>query len=329
MSSEDATVSRTRRLPGPARRTDSTWQVMAGFGRRWQSIGREWQAVAGRPSRFHFHFCIFHFESCSVLPTFVSDLAETQGPQVLKARIAQTAKPGHGCRGLLDRILQLSANQWPLPCSKMGIGCHGFGVLDKAVPIAHSHGLIADGETVTPHFEQGNGPERRSMAGRLPLPCSLIHGLWFISAHPPRLAASFRMRRFISLKYPESVHPPRHYYYISCKNVQNIPGAISWPGAAGQTAVGHLPETAPKMRRKCPRNPPEPPPNHPQTMHEPCTICARLSAEVHVQRDEFGGACGHIGDGQSALSTPAIGLPSSFRRWMWEWVLCKLAMGSN
>ncbi len=29
---------------------------------------------------------------------------------------------------------------------------HGFGVLDKAVPIKHSHGLTADGKTVAPHF---------------------------------------------------------------------------------------------------------------------------------------------------------------------------------
>ena len=43
----------------------------------------------------------------------------------------------------------------------MGIGCHGFGVLDKAVPIEHSHGLTADGKTVAPQFEQGDGPAAR------------------------------------------------------------------------------------------------------------------------------------------------------------------------
>ena len=42
--------------------------------------------------------------------------------------------------------------------SKMGIGCHGFGVLDKAVLIEHSHGLTADGKTVAHYFEQGDGP---------------------------------------------------------------------------------------------------------------------------------------------------------------------------
>ncbi len=41
---------------------------------------------------------------------------------------------------------------------KMGIGCHGFGVLDKAVPIEHSHGLTADGKTVAPHLKKGDGP---------------------------------------------------------------------------------------------------------------------------------------------------------------------------
>ena len=41
---------------------------------------------------------------------------------------------------------------------KMGIVCHGFGVLDKAVPIEHSHGLTADGKTVAPHFEHGGSP---------------------------------------------------------------------------------------------------------------------------------------------------------------------------
>ncbi len=41
---------------------------------------------------------------------------------------------------------------------KLGIGGHGFGVLDKAVPIEHSHGLTADGKTVAPHFEKGDGP---------------------------------------------------------------------------------------------------------------------------------------------------------------------------
>ncbi len=40
----------------------------------------------------------------------------------------------------------------------MGIGCHGFGVLDKGVTIEHSHGLTADGKTVAPHLEKGDGP---------------------------------------------------------------------------------------------------------------------------------------------------------------------------
>ncbi len=38
------------------------------------------------------------------------------------------------------------------------MGCHGPGVLDKAVPIEQSHGLTADGKTVAPHFEQADGP---------------------------------------------------------------------------------------------------------------------------------------------------------------------------
>ncbi|MBS0201873.1 MAG: hypothetical protein JSS49_03175 [Planctomycetes bacterium] len=38
---------------------------------------------------------------------------------------------------------------------KLGIGCHGYGVL---VPIAYSHGLPEDGKTVAPQFENGDGP---------------------------------------------------------------------------------------------------------------------------------------------------------------------------
>ncbi len=41
---------------------------------------------------------------------------------------------------------------------KMGIGCHGLGVLDKAVSIEHSHGLTEDGKTVAPHLEKRRSP---------------------------------------------------------------------------------------------------------------------------------------------------------------------------
>ena len=37
---------------------------------------------------------------------------------------------------------------------KMGIGCHGLGVLDKAVSIELSHGLTEDGKTVAPHLQK-------------------------------------------------------------------------------------------------------------------------------------------------------------------------------
>ena len=33
---------------------------------------------------------------------------------------------------------------------KMGIGFHGLGVLDKAVPIEHSHGPTENGKTPAP-----------------------------------------------------------------------------------------------------------------------------------------------------------------------------------
>ena len=63
----------------------------------------------------------------------------------------------------------MTVRQWPsspkirvIAFFKMGIGCHGFGVLDKAVPIEHSHGLTADGKTVAPHLEKGDGPGRKS-----------------------------------------------------------------------------------------------------------------------------------------------------------------------
>ena len=46
----------------------------------------------------------------------------------------------------------------PSPCSKWESGAAGFGVLDKAVLIEHSHGLTADGKTLAPYFEQGDGP---------------------------------------------------------------------------------------------------------------------------------------------------------------------------
>lgn len=57
---------------------------------------------------------------------------------------------------------------------KMGIGRHGFGVPDKAVPIDHSHGLFAGCKTVAPHFEQSDGP-------RLP-----GGGVWRIQIHQRR-----------------------------------------------------------------------------------------------------------------------------------------------
>ena len=45
-----------------------------------------------------------------------------------------------------------------IACFKLGIGCHGYGVLDMAVPIEHSHGLPEDGKTVAPQFETGDWP---------------------------------------------------------------------------------------------------------------------------------------------------------------------------
>ena len=45
-----------------------------------------------------------------------------------------------------------------------GIGCHGYGVFDMAVPIEHSHGLTEDGKTVAPQFEKGDDPGIASTA---------------------------------------------------------------------------------------------------------------------------------------------------------------------
>ncbi len=46
----------------------------------------------------------------------------------------------------------------PTAFFNMKIGCHGLGVLDKAVPIEHSHGLTEDGKTVAPRLEADDGP---------------------------------------------------------------------------------------------------------------------------------------------------------------------------
>ena len=45
------------------------------------------------------------------------------------------------------RVPRLAVHQAPRTTTffKMGIGCHGFGVLDKAVSYVNSHGLPEDG----------------------------------------------------------------------------------------------------------------------------------------------------------------------------------------
>jgi len=48
---------------------------------------------------------------------------------------------------------------------KMGMGCHGLGVLDKAVRIEHSHGLTEDGKAMSPHREKGDGPGNTHSVG--------------------------------------------------------------------------------------------------------------------------------------------------------------------
>ncbi len=79
----------------------------------------------------------------------------------------------------------------------MGIWRHGFGVLDKAVPILHSHGLTADGKTVAHHFEKGECPGS-SGPKLLNRRLDLYTGRTFkLSSEPPRAAGvSFQRSEF-------------------------------------------------------------------------------------------------------------------------------------
>lgn len=80
----------------------------------------------------------------------------------------------------------------------MGIGRPGFGILDKAVPIGQSHGLTEDGQTVAPHFGQGDGSDRDDALGRQP---RLVAGdLFFEHTDAPELLVTaveqiFRLQR--------------------------------------------------------------------------------------------------------------------------------------
>ena len=73
------------------------------------------------------------------------------GRQLLDAETLSTAGVREGdILRLQPEITAGALNSRSVPIFKVGIGCHGLGVLDKAVSSLSSHGLTADGKTVAP-----------------------------------------------------------------------------------------------------------------------------------------------------------------------------------
>ena len=81
------------------------------------------------------------------------------GRQLLDSETLSTAGVREGdILRLQPEITAGAVHRRSVPVSNLGIGCHGLGVLDKAVWFEHSHGLTEDGKTVAPLIDNKDFP---------------------------------------------------------------------------------------------------------------------------------------------------------------------------